>query len=113
MVVGVCSMVLVLPGVDSLKGKRAIVKRVVERTRNRFNVAAAEVSDQDSKRRAVLGFVVVSNDARHANAMLDKVAEFASGVSEAIVHDKRIELINLGDEPGGADSSNDIIRLKY
>lgn len=80
-----------------MKGKRAVVRKIVERARHRFHVAAAEVGDQDEHRRAVLGFAVVSNDGRHANSVLDSLAGFVSGASEAIVTDRRIELIHLGD----------------
>ena len=100
MVVGVCRIVLLLPGNDSLKGKRSVVRRALERTRSRFNVAAAEVSDLDLKRRATLAFVVVSNDPRHANSMLDKIGSFVSASTDAVVADRRIELINLGEEIG-------------
>ena len=44
MVVGICRVVLALPWNDSLKGKRSVVKRILERARVRFNVAAAEVA---------------------------------------------------------------------
>ena len=113
MVVGVCSITLALPGVDSLKGKRAIVKRLVERARNRFNVAAAEVGELDSKRRAVLGLAVVSNDGRHANAMLDKITAFIAGASEAVISGRKIELIPLGEDFGSEQPLPDLDELKY
>jgi uncharacterized protein YlxP (DUF503 family) len=83
MVVGVCRIVLALPGNDSLKGKRSVVKSILERARVRFQVASAEVADHDVHRRATLGFAVVSNDARHARSVLDKLISFAAGASEA------------------------------
>jgi len=78
MVVGVCQILLSLPGVTSLKAKRSIVRKVLDRTKNRFNVSAAEVGQQDAHRRATLGFAVVSGDRRHANSMLDSIASFVS-----------------------------------
>ena len=98
MVVGVCRIALMLPGNDSLKGKRAVVRRIVDRTRNRFNVAVAEIEDMDIKRRAVLGFVVVSNDVRHANAMLDHIVSFVPSVTNAVVVDQRMKIVRFGDE---------------
>ncbi len=89
-------MLFSLPGNDSLKGKRAVVRRIVERARNRFNVAAAEVDDQDVHRRLTLGFAVVSNDSSHANSMLDHITSFAAGISEAQLLDRSIELIPIG-----------------
>ena len=78
-VVGVCRIAFCLPGNDSLKGKRRVVRRIVDRTRNKFNAAVAEVGALDEHRRRVLGFAVVSNDARHANSMLDKHRRLRGG----------------------------------
>lgn len=100
MVIGACQVELSLPGVNSLKGKRSIVRRVIDRTANRFNVAVAEVDDQDVYRRGVIGFAVVSSDARHANQMLDKIVSFVSGVSEAVVMGRSMEIIHLGRDFG-------------
>jgi uncharacterized protein len=98
MVVGCCRVTFVLPEVDSLKGKRSIVRRLIDRTRNKFNVAIAEVEAMDSHRRAVLGFAVVSNDAQHANSMVDGIVAFLSGASEAIVMDRRMELVHVRED---------------
>jgi uncharacterized protein YlxP (DUF503 family) len=88
MFVGVCRVVLSLPFNDSLKGKRSVVKSILERARVKFHVAAAEVDDMDAHRRAVLGFSAVSNDARHLQSMLDKLVSFVATASEAQVLDK-------------------------
>lgn len=97
MVVGVCQISLSLPGVTSLKAKRSIVRKVLDRAMNRFNVSAAEVGYQDVHRRALLGFAVVSGDRRHANAMLDSIASFVESASEAVVLDRTTELVSFGD----------------
>lgn len=113
MVVGVCRIALMLPGNDSLKGKRAVIRRIVDRTRNRFNVAAAEIEDMDVKRRAVLGFVVVSNDARHANAMLDNIVSFIPGVTNAVVVDQRMKIVRIGDELRTDSVPSSIDEMKF
>jgi uncharacterized protein YlxP (DUF503 family) len=98
MVVGMCRVVLALPWNDSLKGKRSVVKSIIERVRGKFHVAAAEVSDLDQHRRATLGFAVVSNDARHARSVLDKLIGFVAGASQAqlIEHGVSVEHYELG-----------------
>lgn len=102
-----------LPGNDSLKGKRSVIRKILDRTRSRFNVAAAEVEDMDNKRRAVLGFVVVSNDAQHANAMLDNVATFASNVSDAVVVDRQLKVVRIGDEIDANSLSSSFDKDKF
>jgi len=97
MVVGVCQISLSLPGVSSLKAKRSIVRKVLDRAGNRFNVAVAEVGLQDVHRQALLGFAVVSSDRRHANSMLDSIAEFVEGSTDAVVLDRSMELVSFGE----------------
>ena len=74
--VGVCRVVLRLPENGSLKGKRQVVKSLTARLRNKFNVAVAEVDDNDRWQIATIGVTCVSNDARHARDMLDRVLAF-------------------------------------
>jgi uncharacterized protein YlxP (DUF503 family) len=74
--VGVGQVVLHLAENSSLKGKRMVVKSVVQRVRNRFNVAIAEVDTQDAWEVITLGIVCVSDDPRHSNEMLSKVVDF-------------------------------------
>jgi uncharacterized protein YlxP (DUF503 family) len=74
--VGVARLELHIAETGSLKTKRMVVKSVVQRVRNRFNVAIAEVDTQDVWQLATLGIVCVSDDRRHANEMMDKVVSF-------------------------------------
>jgi len=73
MVVGVCTLDLHLPGVDSLKGKRQILLSLKERIQRKFNVSIAEVDGQDLWQRAVLGVACVAKEQRHTNQVLDSV----------------------------------------
>lgn len=101
MVVGTCRLHLHLPDNDSLKGKRRVVRQLIARVRARYNVAAAEVGCLDQHRHAELGFAVVSNDGRHANSMLDKIAAFCEQHAAAEVSAVVVELIPMG-RPVGA-----------
>jgi uncharacterized protein len=60
----------------SLKDKRQVVRSLLEQTRRRFGVSAAEVGAQESWQRARLGFAVVASAAHHAEAVLDEVDRF-------------------------------------
>ena len=83
MVVGVMELHLALIDNGSLKDKRSVVKRVIHRCRNNFNVAAAEVEDQDLTDRATIGVVAVGNDARYIQGLLDKVENFVDRLALA------------------------------
>jgi len=99
MVVGVCQIAFSLPGNDSLKGKRSVVRRIVDRTRARFNVAVAEVAALDEHRRTVIGFSVVSNDTRHVNSMLDHITTYMAAQTEAVVLTRSLEILHVDGEP--------------
>lgn len=60
---------------NSLKVKRGIVKSILARARNAFNVAAAEVDMQDVHGAAVLAFVTVSENRANARRLLEQVEE--------------------------------------
>ena len=76
MLVGLLTVHIHLQGIDSLKGKRKIVKSLVERLRSRFNASVSEVAAQDNKRLAVVGVSAVSNDGSHLDEQLDKIVNF-------------------------------------
>lgn len=61
---------------SSLKEKRGIVKSILSRARQRFNVAGAEVDRQDNPRVAVLGFVTVSPDKAYARQNLERLEDW-------------------------------------
>lgn len=81
-IVGACRVVLHLPGAHSLKDKRHVVKSVIARVHNQFNVAAAEIEDQELWQKAVLGIAVVSNDSQHANEVLSTVVKFIANANQ-------------------------------
>jgi len=66
---------LALPSL-TLKEKRGIVKSILGRARNRFNVACAEVDRQDNPRCATIGFVTVSSDKVIARSSLERVEDW-------------------------------------
>ena len=74
--VGVCRISLRIPENLSLKGKRQVLKSINSRVRNRFNVAVAEVDDNDVWQLATIGICCVSNNGRYSNQVLSKVVDF-------------------------------------
>ena len=84
MTVGVLLVQLRLPGKGSLKEKRGVIKSLLARVQNRYNVAAAEVGENDRWQAAEIGVACVSNSAAHANEILSNVVKF--------VEDERLDL---------------------
>ena len=94
MVIGVCQLELFLHENFSLKGKRQVLRSIVQRARNKFNVSIAEVEDQDLWQKAVLGVCAVDNDRQRVNSVLDQVINFIENTQLTDVGDSQIEIIN-------------------
>jgi uncharacterized protein YlxP (DUF503 family) len=75
MVVGLCIIQLEIPMAQSLKEKRQVLRSLIRRIQNDFNVSIAEVDQQDAWQQAVLGVACVSGDAAYAHGLLLKVVQ--------------------------------------
>ncbi|MBF0137109.1 MAG: DUF503 domain-containing protein [Magnetococcales bacterium] len=91
--IGVLEVRLHLPGVHSLKEKRSIVKGLLARIRNQFEVAAAEVDHLDLWQSAGLGMAAVGNDTALLQSRLRKVVTFIEQSGQASVADFRVDVI--------------------
>jgi uncharacterized protein len=67
---------IVIPNAHSLKEKRSVLRPILDGSRHRFAVAAAEIGHQQLWQRATLAFASVSGSARHAGEVLDSVERF-------------------------------------
>jgi uncharacterized protein YlxP (DUF503 family) len=74
-----------LPGVHSLKEKRAVLQPILEGARRRYAVAAAEVDHQDVWQRAALGMAAVSGSPGHARQVIDAAERFVWSFPEVDV----------------------------
>jgi len=94
MVVGICTLELFLPGNDSLKDKRSVLKPLLLRMRREFNVSVAEVGDQDTWRSATLGVVAVSNDQAYVHGLFEKLVRWIENSRAPVqVVDWQIEIV--------------------
>jgi uncharacterized protein len=93
MVIGVCTVQFEIYA-QSLKDKRSVIKPILARVRDRFNVSAAEVDDQDTWQRSTLAFACVASDAGYAHGLLTKVVSFIDQSHfDANILDYQIELL--------------------
>ena len=84
MFVGVGKVTLRLPENQSLKGKRRVVSSLCSRIRTKFNVAVAEVDDNDAWQIATLGITCVSNSGQHAEQTLDAVVSYIESTRQDV-----------------------------
>ncbi len=95
MVIGVCQLDLRIPENHSLKGKRHVLQKMIERVKHRFNVSISEVGDNDLWQRAQIGICTVSNDRRHINSSLDKVIDFIEQMNLVEVVSSEMEILSF------------------
>ncbi|MBN2343960.1 MAG: DUF503 domain-containing protein [Deltaproteobacteria bacterium] len=89
-----------LAGNTSLKGKRSIVRKMVDRAKSKFNVSVAEVGSNDEHRKAVIGVAVIGNSASHVDGMLAKICDFIIGMGMAELISHQTEVIPMGTDFG-------------
>lgn len=93
MVVGTGIITLRIHDCRSLKGKRKVVKSLIQRVRNNFNASVAEVGANDIYQRAEIGIALAGNDRQVINAKLDKVFNLVEDLGLAEVIDSEYEII--------------------
>jgi uncharacterized protein len=95
MVVAAAQLTLFIPDNNSLKGKRKVVKSLIEKVRHRFEASVAEVDDNDLWQKATIGVALVGNDARLLTSRLDQISTFIENQHLAEIVDSRVELCYL------------------
>jgi uncharacterized protein YlxP (DUF503 family) len=105
MVVGTGLIDLRIPESGSLKEKRSVLKRIIHRTQNEFNVSIAEVGENDVWRRARIGFSVVGNDRPTINAKIDHILRFIDRLDLAEVIRSRFEIMSYDDLMDGDEGN--------
>lgn len=95
MVIGTLQITVQVPDSQSLKEKRMVVRSITSRVRQAFAVAVAEVGDHDSWQSAVIGVACISNNARHADEVCQKVLAYVENDADGVVSNSRFELVHL------------------
>ncbi|MBI3070696.1 MAG: DUF503 domain-containing protein [Deltaproteobacteria bacterium] len=98
MFVGICRLSLIIPENATLKGKRSVVRRLIDRTRTKFNVAVAEVGANDDPRQGVIGFAVIGNESGFVDEMMATIVSFIEGMGLAFIGRRETEVTTYGDE---------------
>jgi uncharacterized protein YlxP (DUF503 family) len=98
MFVCVSRVTLDIPAAGSLKAKRQVLRRVTDRVKAKFNVAVAEVEDNDVLNRAVIALSVVGNERAHVNEMMDKIFQYIDDMYVAPVSSRELEILSFGED---------------
>jgi uncharacterized protein YlxP (DUF503 family) len=72
-VVGISSFELHLPACRSLKGKRKVVRALIDRIHHRFRVSIAETGFHDLHQRSEISIAIVSQNEYELDRMFDEI----------------------------------------
>ena len=89
--VAICILELHIPGKTSLKAKRQVVKSIIQRLRNRFNVSVTEIGEQDLWQRAELGIAAVCHTGKGADSIMQKIYDYIEQENGVEIISSRIE----------------------
>lgn len=92
MIVGLLTIELFIPGSQSLKEKRMVLRRIKDRVK-KFNIAVSEVEHHDLWQRAGLAVVTVSTDQPHAERELSAVADEIERVEPGLITRTDVEFL--------------------
>ena len=81
--VGSAILEIHIPGAESLKDKRMVVRSLRDRIRRRFGVSCAEVSQQELHQRARLGLAFVSPARKEVESTFEAVEGFVASSGDA------------------------------
>ncbi len=109
MIVAVVRISVYIHHSHSLKEKRAVIRKLIDRVQARFKLHVAEVGGQDTWQRAQLGFAVVGSELQVVESIGDEVVRAiqssVEGQGEVVSIDR--EVLRYGDEafaPAGGEN---------
>jgi uncharacterized protein YlxP (DUF503 family) len=95
MIVAAARLTMVIPENDSLKGKRKVVKSLIEKARHKFDAAIAEVGDNDLWQKTQVGIALVGNDPQLLDARMQQIMKFIENQYEVEIIDSQVEYCYL------------------
>ncbi len=108
MVIGVLQFELLVPGAESLKDKRAVVRSVRDKLSRELRISVAEVGAHDNPTVAMMGAALVATDGPRAHELLDKAWNRLKELRDGQIGSVRREIVvptREEDAPPGLDES--------
>lgn len=91
--VGIATIHLEITDALTLKDKRQVIRSLLARIRNAFNVSAAEVGQLNAHTLATLGMASVANEAAYVHGQLEKIVDLIERDGRVLVLDYQIEMV--------------------
>lgn len=98
MIVAVVRLSVYIHHSHSLKEKRAVIRKLIDRIQARFKLHVAEVGGQDTWQRAQLGFAVVGSEMQVVESIADEVVRSIQSSVEGEVVSIDREVLRYGED---------------
>jgi uncharacterized protein len=98
MVVGVSRIEIFFPEAHSLKDKRQMMKKIVDKTRAKFNVSMVEIVDNNLWQKGHVGFAVMGINRDHVQVAIENVQKYIESLYAGEIIDSWTEIIVMGNE---------------
>jgi uncharacterized protein len=92
-IVGVLTVRLHIADAQTLKDKRQVLRSLLDRLSDRFNVSVAEVGLNDTHTRAEIAVACVSNDGTQVFRVLDSGLQLIAGEPRVVIEDHTVEIV--------------------
>jgi hypothetical protein len=93
MVIGVLELDMRLFSPNSLKDKRSLIKGLISRIRNNFNVSVSEIGYQDLWQRTLVGVALITGEKSFAQRVLSKIMRFVEKERDVSLIDSKMEVL--------------------
>lgn len=92
--IALVTLELELAGVETLKEKRSILKSLLTRLHNQFNISTAEIDHNDIPDSSVIAFAAVTNATNHAHSIASTVINWIEKqYPDAEIVEQSIEIV--------------------
>lgn len=93
MVIGICTIEMFFPNLQSLKEKRRVLKSMLAKLRQKYNVSVAEIDDHDKWQKTTLAAACVSNDSGFIYGVLNRIVKELENEKEGYLINYNVEII--------------------
>ncbi|MEY8763562.1 MULTISPECIES: DUF503 domain-containing protein [Clostridium] len=75
------------PWVHSLKEKRMVVRSIIQKLKNKFNISVSEIDDRDIYQIIVIGIVGICGNSSHTDSIMESIVDFVESHTDAEIID--------------------------
>lgn len=98
MFVGTLKFEIIIPGSNSLKDKRKVIRSLQDKIKSKFNVSIAEIDYQDKWQRAIIGLCFVNSEKKEIENISQKIKDIFFENGDVLILKETNEIIYIGEK---------------